>query len=373
MVEIRRSALSRFSPYAPPLNSRLLKGRYFHLKSTTQLSVEVVLLFMWCSAALFAQNPKALGPADVTAVVQAIKEPGIGPTNSDEIVDGTRVFDGWFFKARKLTFKKGSTLVFSRQAWSTRRVLYIVVQQIVSEDANDPGTITWERSGQPGAAASSGQAATGSYPGGAGAPGSLGIPGLSGDGAPSLTIAVLSVPGSGPKIDFQGQQGGQGGQGQRGGSGGAGGAGESASQGGFNCYRGAGNGGIGGVGGAGGPGGRGGRGGAGGTLTLISTTGNLPGLMSRFRVLLSGGVPGAGGAGGPGGNGGPGGPGGAQQLPWCRGDGSQGALGQPGADGIAWTPAPEDLRKLKGPDGDFLTGGTTIEDFNRYVWGGGIQ
>jgi hypothetical protein len=344
------------------------------MKAPTQLLLKMVFLVILCSAAFsFAQNPKALGPADVTAVVQAIKEPGIGPTSNDETVDGTRVFNGWFFKARKLTFKKGSTLVFSRQAWSTRRVLYIVAQQIVSEDSSDPGTITWERSGQPGAGASSGQAATGSYPGGAGAPGAAGIQGLSGDGAPSLTLAVLTVPGSGPKIDFQGQQGGQGGQGQRGGSGGTGGPGESASQGAFNCYHGAGNGGTGGVGGAGGPGGRGGRGGVGGTFTLISTGSNFPGLMSRFRLLLSGGAPGAGGTGGPGADGGPGGPGGAQQLPWCRGDGSPGAPGQRGADGVAWAPSPEDLAELKGSDGDFLTGATTVEDFNRYVWGGGIH
>jgi len=343
------------------------------LKSTTLSLLRVVLLLILGGASAFAQNAKKLGPADVTAVVQAIKEPGFGPTASDEIVDGTRIFNGWFFKARKLTFKKGSTLVFSRQAWSTRRVMYIVTQQIVSEDASEPGTITWERSGQPAAAASSGQAATGSYPGGTGAPGATGISGLSGDGAPSLTVAVLTAPGSGPEIDFQGQQGGQGGQGQRGGSGGAGATGESASQNAFNCVHGAGNGGTGGRGGAGGPGGRGGRGGAGGSFTLISTSANLPGLMSRFRVVLSGGAPCAGGAGGPGGYGGPGGPGGAQQLPWCRGDGSPGATGLQGEDGAAWTPSTEELTGLKGPDGDFLTGATTVEDFNRYVWGGGIR
>jgi hypothetical protein len=343
------------------------------LKSTTLLLFKVVLLLILGGASAFAQNPKKLGPADVTAVVQAIKEPGFGPTTSDEIVDGTRIFNGWFFKARKLTFKKGSTLVFSRQAWSTRRIMYIVAQQIVSEDASDPGIITWERSGQPAAAASSGQAATGSYPGGAGAPGATGISGLPGDGSPSLTVAVLTVPGSSPKIDFQGQQGGQGGQGQRGGSGGAGAAGESASQNAFNCNHGAGNGGTGGGGGAGGLGGHGGRGGTGGSFTLISTSSNLPALMSRFRVLLSGGTIGAGGAGGPGGYGGPGGPGGAQQLPWCRGDGSPGATGPQGGDGAAWTPAPEELAELKGPDGDFLTGSTTVEDFDRYVWGGGVR
>jgi hypothetical protein len=330
-----------------------------------------VLLSTIGSPTMFAQSPKPIGPADLNSLLHDIKQADYRATDQDEVIDGTRVFNGWFFKARKLTFKKGATLVFSKQAWTSRGVLFIVAKQIESEDAGDPGTITWERDPQGSPAQSAGQAATGAFPGGGGAAGAEGTTGSSGESAPSITIAVLAVAGSGPKIDLEGQQGGQGGQGQKGGSGGAGAGGGSASQNAFNCNHGAENGHVGGPGGTGGVGGRGGRGGAGGTFSLISTNQNLPGLMTRFRVLFSGGQPGAGGSGGQGGDGGPGGPGGAQQLPYCRGDGSPGPTGSRGADGTAWSPSPDDLRLLKGRDGDFLTGGTSVADFNTYIWGGG--
>jgi hypothetical protein len=332
----------------------------------------ISLPLLWPAIAQ-TQMPKQLAPADAASILHDIRQADYPPTENDEVVEGTRLFNGWFFKARKITFKKGATLVFSKQAWSNRGVLYVVAQQIISEDSNQPGSITWERSSQAPAVASSGQAATGSYPGGNGAPGAIGLTGVSGEGAPSLTIAVLSMPDSGPKIDLQGQQGGQGGQGQKGGSGGTGSQGESASQNAFNCNHGAGNGGTGGTGGVGGGGGQGGRGGSGGTFTLVSTAQNLSGLMARFRVLLSGGQPGNGGTGGQGGEGGPGGPGGQQQLPYCRGDGSPGAPGSRGSDGASWTAAANDLNQLKGRDGDFLSAAVGNDDFMRYVWGGGSQ
>lgn len=320
-----------------------------------------------------AQNatPVTLQPADVAPKLQEMKQVA-DISAADYIVSGVTRFDGWFLKADRLIFKKGAALVFSRQALASRRVFFVVARSIEMEDSGSPGRISWEQAATAGAAPAAGQAPTGSvaagngHAGGTGAPGSIGNEGMSGDSAPSLYLAVLKMPGSGPVIDLQGQPGGQGGQGQRGGSGGPGGAGDSASQSAFDCRRGAGNGGSGGTGGPGGPGGLPGRGGNGGSITLLTTADMIPSFSAKLRVLTSGGVAGLPGQGGPGGVGGPGGPGGSQQLPWCRGNGSDGGTGGPGSDGPQGS---ADNGSRRGTDGDFLIGPVTQDGFMRSIYG----
>jgi hypothetical protein len=318
-----------------------------------------------------AATQKNLQPGDVATILLQIKQTTI-PTipAADYVVTGNQKFDGWFLKANHLIFKKNATLVFSRTSLQSRRLFYIVAQEVDMEDNSAPGTIAWEQPPTSTAPASSGQAATGAYPSGAGHPGDIGNPGPTGESAPTLYFTVLTIPGSGPKIDFRGQAGGIGGQGQKGGSGAAGGGGASAAQNLFNCMHGAGNGGDGGQGGPGGPGGNPGAGGNGGAVTILSGANLLPALTSRVRVLISGGVAGQPGSGGPGGDGGPGGPGGAQQLPYCQGNGANGRAGGPGTQGPA---GQADNGALKGTDGDVLVGAITPADFTNFVYGGGQQ
>jgi hypothetical protein len=317
---------------------------------------------------LQAQEPRKLQGADVTSKLVEIQNYGIpSAAASDYTVEGNQRFDGFFLKADKLIFKSGAKLVFSRQALQNRRVFYVVARQIVMQNNAAPGTITWEGATDNFVPNVAGQAGTGNYPGGGGQAGAQGNEGRAGESAPSLYLAVLSVPGSGPIIDFQGFVGGSGGQGQKGGSGGAGGPGDNASQDLVNCRRGAGNGGGGGAGGPGGPGGLPGRGGNGGSFTLLTTPDLIAPLTARLRVLVAGGSAGAPGSGGPGGEGGPGGPGGAEALPWCRGSGSQGPNGPPGAQGPI---AAADTGARRGTAGDFLLGGMSQEDFKRYLYGG---
>jgi len=312
-------------------------------------------------------NPSAkqVQGADLNDALVAIKDL---PGTTDEVVEGTRRFNGWFFKANRITFKSGSTLLFTKQALENRRQFFVIAKEIIVEDQNSPGTITWEKGTTADAPASNGQAGNGQDGSGAGGGGLAGNPGVSGDlgyagsDAPSVVLLVMTLPSSGPTVDLSGQKGGKGGKGQKGGTGGHGAKGNDASQNGFNCNRGAGNGGPGGSGGSGGTGGAGGRGGSGGTFTLISSTDKLPSLSQKFRVQVSGGPGGETGDGGFGGDGGTGGDGGGQQLPYCRGDGSRGATGGSGSPGTVGAVGPT------GAAGDFLVGGITDDQFKTYVW-----
>jgi hypothetical protein len=289
------------------------------------------------------------------------------PPSGEEIIDGIRRFDGWFFKANRITFKANSVLLFTKQAQANRRQFFVIAKEIKLEDADKPGTITWEKGDVLGAPNTAGEAAGGANggensPGTPGATGGFGPRGYDGAVAPSIILITLRVPGSGPLVDLTGQDGGQGGQGQQGGRGGKGGTGNSASQTAFGCSRGAGNGSAGGTGGPGGQGGKGGTGGDGGVFTLISTTNDLPSLTQKFRVKDTGGSAGTPGPGGPGGLGGQGGDGGAQQLPWCSGNGSPGPTGNTGSAG------PGGVNGDNGKQGDYTVGGITQEQFNQYVW-----
>lgn len=307
---------------------------------------------------------KQIPDADKAQLLQDVKDL---PPSGDEVVEGTRRFNGWFFKANKITFKSGSILLFTKQAQANRRQFFVIAKEIVIEDTSNPGKITWEKGDVPAAPASAGEAPGGpdggeNAAGASGAAGGSGVKGYDGAAAPSIVLITLRVPNSGPLVDLTGQEGSQGGTGQQGGKGGKGGTGNSASQSAFNCNRGAGNGGIGGPGGPGGQGGIGGRGGAGGIFTLISATDNLPTLTQKFKILYTGGHGGIPGQGGSGGVGGRGGDGGAEQRPYCVGNGSQGPAGNTGSAG------PVGTNGDNGEEGDYTVGGINQDQFNQYVW-----
>jgi hypothetical protein len=307
---------------------------------------------------------KQIPDTDKAQLLQDVKDL---PASGDEVIDGTRRFNGWFFKANKITFKAGSVLLFTKQAQANRRQFFVIAKEIVVEDANNPGKITWEKGEIPAPPSSAGEAPAGAdggenAVGATGAAGGAGTRGYDGPSAPSVVLITLRVPNSGPLVDLTGQDGSQGGTGQQGGKGGKGGTGNSASQNAFNCNRGAGNGGSGGTGGPGGQGGKGGTGGEGGIFTLISTTDNLPSLTPKFRVIYAGGhggIPGQGGAGGVGGHGGDGG---AEQRPYCSGNGASGPMGGTGNPGVVG------VNGDNGKEGDYTVGGITQDQFKQYVW-----
>lgn len=317
------------------------------------------------AAPVFAQEvARTLPEADVINQIQIIRDQDFIPLSRPLIIEGDYVFNGWFIVADRIVFKPGARLIFSRQAMEGRSNFFVVAREMVSEDPNAPGTITYERPAPNGAAALSGQAPTGRHAtedgsrGGVGSAGAQGNDGPRGFGAPTLTITVLSVPGSGPVIDFTGGLGGQGGQGQRGGDGGNGAKGTPASQSMFDCKAGGGRGGDGGQGGQGGVGGTGGQGGEGGTITVIAPADLLPSLSQKFRVVVAGGDGGAGGLPGPGGNGGAAGPGGQDARPYCGG----GSAGNPGAAGGEGRPGSSGQT---GVHGDFFVGEITAEMFEQ--------
>jgi hypothetical protein len=309
-------------------------------------------------------TPRKIPDTEKASILQNVKDL---PPSGQEVIDGTRRFDGWFFKADKITFKSGAVLLFTKQAQENRRQFFVIAKEIVCEDGSNPGKITWEKGPAPAPPSSAGEAPAGKDGGenATGEGGNAGVQGTKGyDGhtAPSIVLIALQVPGSGPLVDLTAQDGGQGGTGQQGGKGGKGGTGNSASQNAVNCNRGAGNGGSGGIGGPGGQGGKGGTGGDGGVLTLISTTDNLPSLTQKFRALIAGGHGGTPGQGGSGGVGGGGGGGGAEQKPWCAGNGNPGPTGNTG------NPGPVGANGDNGREGDYTVGGITQDQFKTYVW-----
>lgn len=307
--------------------------------------------------ASLAAGAKALQAADVTGTATTIKQQVPPVTTGDYIIDGEKRFNGWFLSAERIVFKANSKLIFSKAALDARPNFFIMAKEIVSEDQQQPGSISWERSALT-APPEAGSAAAGedkggeeSATGGRGGDGKVGNPGQSGRDAPSLTLAALSVKGS-VLINLNGQEGGPGGKGQAGGRGGGGGYGTPASQSLIDCKKGAGNGGSGGPGGSGGKGGPSGIGGRGGTFTLITSEDNMAAASRLLKVDLQGGQPGtAPGEGGDPGAGGSGGRRGQEAKPYCKDDGqngSPGAAGQPGGRGDRGTP---------GASGDFFVGG----------------
>jgi hypothetical protein len=329
-----------------------------------RLTSAAVCVFGACTLA-HAQapaTPKELSEASVLNEAQMIIQSNLLKLTKPFEVSGATRFDGWFIVADKVVFKSGAQLIFTRQAQQNRRNFFIVTKDLITEDANAPGSITYEQPAAETSPAKPGQGPTGAHggsdgqsgqPGGKGELGALGPKGYS---APSITITVLSVPGSGPIVDFRGGLGGIGGQGQLGGDGGVGAKGSPASQSMFDCKAGGGRGGNGGQGGLGGDGGPGGPGGDGGSVTVIAPSMLLPSLTQKFRVTIAGGAGGRGGAPGNGGNGGPGGPGGQEAKPYCGG-GPGGSSGGPGGAG---SPGPGGAL---GTDGDFFVGAITQDQF----------
>jgi hypothetical protein len=281
-------------------------------------------------------------------------------------VEGQRVYNAPVLAARRVIFAPGSSLIFSQQVLTTRRNLFVFAQEIVSENAEQPGTVTWEQTA-PASPPPMGTAPAGAdnggregATGGAGQNGRQGAPGGAGSPGPDLTIVALKLAPT-LKINLSGGPGDSGGVGENGGRGGGGGYGRSASQNAFNCSHGANDGAPGGGGGNGGPGGPGGASGAGGVFTLVTPSDQVPVITRILQVNLGPGTPGQGGAGGAGGQGGPGGAGGAQSLPYCRGNGAQGGGGASGANA---GPGPVGSQ---GAAGTYFVGGLSPDDLNKLL------
>lgn len=300
---------------------------------------------------------KLMQPADVAGTATVIKQYAIPPvTPGTYVVDGEVRFNGWFLSSERIVFKANAKLIFTRQALDQRTSLFILAKEIVSEDQQQPGTVTWERpvlarpldSGTAGAGTDNG--AHEQISGGRGENGKAGNAGLLGRDAPAITLTTQSVKGS-VLFDLRGQDGGPGGTGQAGGRGGGGGYGTPASQSAFDCKRGAGDGGSGGAGGDGGVGGPSGAGGRGGIFTLVTSPDNVASATRLLKVDVSGGQPSAQpGEGGDPGAGGPGGHRGQEAKPWCGDDGrdgGQGGSGQKGPRGDLGAP---------GKAGDYFVG-----------------
>jgi hypothetical protein len=333
-----------------------------NLTAWAPLAGAFILASSALSQAQPSAKPKELSEASVLNEAQMIMQSNLLKMSKPFEVSGTVRFDGWFIVTDKIVFKSGAQLIFTRQALQNRRNFFVVTKEFISEDSNAPGLITYEQPTEEISTAKPGQGPTGAhgvYDGQSGQPGGkgeTGTPGPKGYSGPSITITALSVPGSGPALDFRGAVGGEGGRGQRGGDGGVGAKGSPASQSLVDCKAGGGRGGNGGPGGFGGDGGQGGPGGDGGSVTIIGPATLLPTLTQKFRVMVAGGSGGRGGAPGSGGNGGPGGPGGQEARPYCGGgpaggNGGPGGSGSPGSGGQS------------GTEGDFFVGAITQDQF----------
>ncbi len=278
-------------------------------------------------------------------------------------VVGTRVYNASILAAKRIVFKPGAQLVFSDAAIRDRRNLFIFAEEMISEDAERPGVITWQKqtaqAGSPQGAGPAGPDHGGreGTRGGDGVVGPNGTPGADGQAAPDLTVVAKNFR-TIVRADFSGSQGGAGGVGGNGGRGGGGGYGNPASQDLFNCRRGGGNGAPGGNGGSGGQGGHGGAGGRGGNITLIVPATVVPTATRFLSVDVTGGKGGNAGAPGEGGAGGPGGAGGTEAKPHCGG-GSPGPGGGGGSRGAAGTPG------NVGNSGSFFVGGLQPADLDR--------
>lgn len=291
-----------------------------------------------------AERPEVL--ADISPRAKAVR---ILSPNRVFVVEGDVVFGSQLLAAEELRFKPKGRLILNDSTPNTASSFFIIVDRIVAEDPNAPGTITWSKSVPP-PASNTGQAASGrtgvgeGASGGAGATGAPGASGTAGIRAPELTLIARTAPTGGVVIDFSGGDGGAGGAGQTGGDGGSGARGTPARQARNNvlgttvwlpsCDAGPGWGGAGGNGGIGGPGGIGGVGGNGGNVTLASTPENVPMMFKAFRVNMAGGAGGKGGAPGGGGKAGPGGPEG-QLANFCNSANRGGPAGAPGGMGVA--------------------------------------
>ena len=305
---------------------------------------------------------KVLGQAEIGPLLNDVPK---GAGGSLFVVDGVRSLDDGVLIADRIQFGSAAVLTFSPQALQSRRNLLIVAREVVSDDPQHPGKITYALRPAGPAQAGVGQAKTAPQPpregqaGSAGRASETGAVGPTGSDAPNLTLIVLSLPGGGPAIDFAGGPGGPGAQGRQGSDGGPGGSGRPASRDPFKCVRPAGNGAPGGVGGAGAAGGPGGQGGGGGVVTVLGLGDRVPAILQKLRLTTAGGEPGQGGPGGKGGLGGPGGRGGQEARPFCAKAGRPGSAGLPGRSGGPGSAG------QRGVDGDLFVGAISEADFDR--------
>ncbi|HEX5325681.1 MAG TPA: hypothetical protein VFW75_03340 [Acetobacteraceae bacterium] len=140
-------------------------------------------------------------------------------------VDGRVVYNAPVLAAARIEFKPGSTLVFSSTVLRDRRNLFIFARQIVSDDPQRAGRISWEKVpadappplGTAPAGADNG--AREEAAGGNGQNGRIGYYGRDGEPGPDITIVTekLATP---IIVDVSGNNGGPGGVGESGGRGG---------------------------------------------------------------------------------------------------------------------------------------------------------
>src|SRR5437879_6124515 len=90
-------------------------------------------------------KPKQLDETSVNNQIRTIKEADLIKSGEPYIVSGVTKFNGWFIVTDKVIFKSGSQLVFTKQALDNRRAFFIVTKELVSEDNNSPGSITFEK------------------------------------------------------------------------------------------------------------------------------------------------------------------------------------------------------------------------------------
>ncbi|OEZ89651.1 hypothetical protein JAB5_00270 [Janthinobacterium sp. HH103] len=141
-------------------------------------------------------------------------------------VDGDKSWSSPYISVRQLIFRPGSRLIFDEAVTRANRNIFIFAEEIISEDQENPGTITWVDVA-PSIPPAAGSGVAGANQGGAenvgggmGGTGPEGLRGELGATAPSLTIVVKNIVG-GLKLGLRGEDGGSGGVGGPGGPGGA--------------------------------------------------------------------------------------------------------------------------------------------------------
>jgi len=108
-------------------------------------------------------KPKELSEASVLNEAQLMIQSNLLKLSKPYEVSGTTRFDGWFIVADKVVFKSGAQLVFTRQAQQVRRNFFIVTKELVAEDSNAPGVITYEKLASDTAGAKPGQGPSGPH------------------------------------------------------------------------------------------------------------------------------------------------------------------------------------------------------------------
>ncbi|EMP4205201.1 hypothetical protein WD218_004816 [Klebsiella variicola] len=98
----------------------------------------------------FSQQAEEVPPSSIINDAKQVKESValIGLTK-EIIVTGDMLYDSYFIGAETIQFKSGARLIFSDKALATRNNLIIAAKNIVNEDQQKPGVITWTRGDGP--------------------------------------------------------------------------------------------------------------------------------------------------------------------------------------------------------------------------------